>query len=219
MAMMSQAARSRSRSRSRMSGASGTSVRQYPVGSSRHWRNEEEERRLVGETSARSARGISRFCHGSVDTPIDGVDTRVKCVDTVHGCVDTRPNSQKTQLPDWDSVLTQPVAVLTLDPASRRPILRISRFCHGSVDTPIDGVDTVSEFLKLFHEIRVKCVDTVHGRVDTRPSSQQTQLLDWDSVSIQPVAVSTLDPASRRPGLRKWDSVSTHSLVVSTHSD
>ncbi|MQM10723.1 hypothetical protein Taro_043621 [Colocasia esculenta] len=46
----------------------------------------------------------------------------------------------------------------------------VYRFCHGSVDTPIDGVDTGSESLKLFHENRVKCVDTVHGRVDTRPS-------------------------------------------------
>ncbi|MQL83556.1 hypothetical protein Taro_016049, partial [Colocasia esculenta] len=32
----------------------------------------------------------------------------------------------------------------------------IPRFCHGSVDTPIDGVDTGSEFLKLFHENKVK---------------------------------------------------------------
>ena len=45
----------------------------------------------------------------------------------------------------------------------------VYRFCHGSVDTPIDGVDTGSEFLMRFHENRVKCVDTVHGRVDTRP--------------------------------------------------
>ncbi|MQL90683.1 hypothetical protein Taro_023280 [Colocasia esculenta] len=94
----------------------------------------------------------------------------------------------------------------------------ISRFCHGSVDTPIDGVDTGSKSLKLFHEDRVKCVDTVPGSVDTRPSLQKTQLLDWDSVSTQPVAVSTLDPASRRHALHKWDSVLTHSLVVSTHS-
>ncbi|MQM14977.1 hypothetical protein Taro_047913, partial [Colocasia esculenta] len=60
---------------------------------------------------------------------------------------------------------------------------RISRFCHGSVDTPIDGVDTGSESLKLFHENRVKCVDTVLGSVDTRSSLQKTQLPDWDSVS------------------------------------
>ncbi|MQM00857.1 hypothetical protein Taro_033605 [Colocasia esculenta] len=52
-----------------------------------------------------------------------------------------------------------------------------------SVDTPIDGVDTGSESLKLFHEDRVKCVDTAPGSVDTRPSSQETQLPDWDRVS------------------------------------
>ncbi|MQM20373.1 hypothetical protein Taro_053391 [Colocasia esculenta] len=48
----------------------------------------------------------------------------------------------------------------------------ISRFCHGSVDTPIDGVDTGSESLKLFHENRG--VDTVPGSVNTRPSFQKT---------------------------------------------
>ncbi|MQM07579.1 hypothetical protein Taro_040420, partial [Colocasia esculenta] len=35
---------------------------------------------------------------------------RVHSVDTVPGSVDTRPNLQKTHLPDWDSVSTQPVA-------------------------------------------------------------------------------------------------------------
>ncbi|MQL82144.1 hypothetical protein Taro_014606 [Colocasia esculenta] len=94
----------------------------------------------------------------------------------------------------------------------------LSRFCHGSVDTPIDGVDTGSESLKLFHEDRVKCVDIAPSSVDTRPSLQKTQLPDWDSVSTQPVAVSTLVSTPRRPVLCKWDSVSTHSLVVSTHS-
>ncbi|MQL73210.1 hypothetical protein Taro_005567 [Colocasia esculenta] len=48
------------------------------------------------------------------------------------------------------------------------------------VDTPIDGVDTGSESLKRFHENRVKCVDTVHGRVDTRPRFQEIHLSDWD---------------------------------------
>ncbi|MQM13684.1 hypothetical protein Taro_046610 [Colocasia esculenta] len=48
----------------------------------------------------------------------------------------------------------------------------VYRFCHGSVDTPIDGVDTRSESLKVFHEDRVKCVDTVPGSVDTSPRFQ-----------------------------------------------
>ncbi|MQM10964.1 hypothetical protein Taro_043865 [Colocasia esculenta] len=47
-------------------------------------------------------------------------------------------------------------------------------FCHGSVDTPIDGVDTGSESLKVFHEDRVKCVDTAPGSVDTSPRFQKT---------------------------------------------
>ncbi|MQL70571.1 hypothetical protein Taro_002888 [Colocasia esculenta] len=68
--------------------------------------------------------GVYRFCHGSVDTPIDRVDTGVKCVDTAPCSVDISPSLQKTQLPDWDSVSTQPVAVPTLVSAPRRPVLR-----------------------------------------------------------------------------------------------
>ncbi|MQL93479.1 hypothetical protein Taro_026110 [Colocasia esculenta] len=45
-------------------------------------------------------------------------------VDTLNGQVDTSPRFQKTQLPDWKSVLTQSQAVLTLDPVPRRPVLR-----------------------------------------------------------------------------------------------
>ncbi|MQM23071.1 hypothetical protein Taro_056132 [Colocasia esculenta] len=56
------------------------------------------------------------------------------------------------------------------------------------------------------------------GSVDTSPSLQKTQLPDWDSVSTQSQAVSTLVSVPRRTVLQKWDSVSTHSLVVSTHS-
>ncbi|MQL71568.1 hypothetical protein Taro_003890, partial [Colocasia esculenta] len=80
------------------------------------------------------------------------------------------------------------------------------------VDTSIDGVDTGSLFLELFHEDRVQCVDIAPGNVDTRPSSQETQLPDWDRVSTQSLVVSTLDPASRRPFLDNWDSVSRHSV-------
>ncbi|MQL96392.1 hypothetical protein Taro_029070 [Colocasia esculenta] len=129
----------------------------------------------------------------SFDSCNDFYSDRVKCVDTVHGRVDTRPSFQEIHLSDWDSVSTQSVIVSTLDPISRRPFLRK-------------------------WDNRVKCVDTVHGRVDTRPSFQEIYLSDWDSVSTQSVVVSTLDPVSRRPFLSKWDSVSTHPVVVSTHS-
>ncbi|MQM10425.1 hypothetical protein Taro_043320 [Colocasia esculenta] len=106
--------------------------------------------------------------------------------------------------------------------------IKDSSLTHGSVDSKVNRVDAEelgssskngkpSEEMT-YHHKRVKCVDTVHGRVDTRPRFQKTQFPDWDSVSTQPVAVSTLVSAPRRPVLRKWDSVSTHSLVVSTHS-
>ncbi|MQM04396.1 hypothetical protein Taro_037194 [Colocasia esculenta] len=105
----------------------------------------------------------------------------------------------------------------------------VHRFCHGSVDTPIDGVDTGSESLKVFHEDRVKCVDTAPGSVDTSPRFQKTQLPDWDSVSTQlvfhedrvkcvdtaPGSVNT-SPRFQKTQLPDWDSVSTQPVSVST---
>ncbi|MQL83059.1 hypothetical protein Taro_015550, partial [Colocasia esculenta] len=93
---------------------------------------------------------------------------------------------------------------------------------HGSVDTPIDGVDTGYHSLKQFHKDRVQCVNTVPGSVDTRRSLQKTQLPDWDSVSTQTVAVPSLhvllnssifcQARSTQP-----PSGSTQSLARSTH--
>ncbi|MQM11696.1 hypothetical protein Taro_044605 [Colocasia esculenta] len=48
--------------------------------------------------------------------------------------------------------------------------------CKGSVDTPLTGVDTVFQTLRQNGEEKVKCVDTASSGVDTRPSSQRTQL-------------------------------------------
>ncbi|MQM22000.1 hypothetical protein Taro_055047 [Colocasia esculenta] len=79
-----------------------------------------------------------------VDTPIDGVDTgyhslkqihedRVQCVDTASECVDTRPSLQKTQLPNWDNVISynigQPEAEEYLDESS--PSVHGSRALNG----------------------------------------------------------------------------------------
>ncbi|MQL78451.1 hypothetical protein Taro_010877, partial [Colocasia esculenta] len=52
------------------------------------------------------------------------------------------------------------------------------RFCHGSVDIPTTGVDTGFQTLRQNDEEKVKCVDTASSGVDTRPSSQRTQLTD-----------------------------------------
>ncbi|MQL70078.1 hypothetical protein Taro_002379, partial [Colocasia esculenta] len=132
---------------------------------------------------------VCRFCHGNVDTPIGGVNTGSE--------------SLKLFMKIGSSVSTQP-----LDPSkcgSQNQLDQqaeescVYRFCHGSVDTPIGGVDTGSESLKPFHEDRVKCVDTAPGSVDTSPSLQKTQFPDWSSVSTQSLVVSTLDPIFRRP--------------------
>ncbi|MQM02313.1 hypothetical protein Taro_035082 [Colocasia esculenta] len=72
---------------------------------------------------------VHRFCHGSVDTPIDGVDIGVKCVDTAPGSVDTCPRFQKTCLPDWDSVSTQSRCVSTLVTLPREQILPERGLC------------------------------------------------------------------------------------------
>ncbi|MQM00890.1 hypothetical protein Taro_033633 [Colocasia esculenta] len=51
-----------------------------------------------------------------------------------------------------------------------------NRFCHGSVDTPTTGVNTGFQTLRQNDEEKAKCVDTASSGVDTRPSSQRTQL-------------------------------------------
>ncbi|MQL86165.1 hypothetical protein Taro_018695 [Colocasia esculenta] len=71
--------------------------------------------------------------------------------------------------------------------------------CKGSVDTPTTGVDTGFQTLRQNDEEKVKCVDTASCGVDTRPSSQRTQLTGLYSVSTQPQVVSTLDPVPRGP--------------------
>ncbi|MQM05310.1 hypothetical protein Taro_038117, partial [Colocasia esculenta] len=71
--------------------------------------------------------------------------------------------------------------------------------CKGSVDTPLTGVDTVFQTLRQNDEEKVKCVDTASSGVDTKPSSQRTQLTGLYSVSTQPqvVCVDTSDPSQR----------------------
>ncbi|MQL91034.1 hypothetical protein Taro_023639 [Colocasia esculenta] len=94
--------------------------------------------------------------------------------------------------------------------------------CKGSVDTPLTGVDTVFQTLRQNVEEKVKCVDTALSGVDTRPSSQRTQLTGLYSVSTQPQVsrcVSTLVTLPREPILLVLDSVLTHSLDRSTHSE
>ncbi|MQM02171.1 hypothetical protein Taro_034939 [Colocasia esculenta] len=115
----------------------------------------------------------------------------------------------------------------------------VYRFCHGSVDTPIDGVDIGSESLKLFHENRVKllgqsssvdtqvdCVDTTMTKadcVDTTGNYCKTGFWDSELVSTHRWTVSTpLEDCVNTTGycfrIGFWDShlVSTHRWTVST---
>ncbi|MQL94257.1 hypothetical protein Taro_026911 [Colocasia esculenta] len=87
-----------------------------------------------------------------------------------------------------------------------RPSECVYRFCHGSVDTPTTGVDTG------FQTLRQNDEEKVNG-VDTRPSSQRTQLTGLNSVSTQPQVVSTLDPVPRGP-VCQTGTVCRHSLGV-----
>ncbi|MQL70139.1 hypothetical protein Taro_002446, partial [Colocasia esculenta] len=74
------------------------------------------------------------------------------------------------------------------------------RFCLGSVDTPLTGVDTVFQTLRQNDEEKKTCLAVL------------------DSVSTLPELVLTLVTLPREPILPVWDSVSTYSEVVSTHS-
>ncbi|MQM15356.1 hypothetical protein Taro_048300 [Colocasia esculenta] len=108
--------------------------------------------------------------------PTMDLDGTQVAVNLLSAEVQTERNTQGNLEGTLDSLLVVPILMS----------VRTYNSCHGSVDTPIDGVDTGYQSLKQFHEDKVQCVDTVPGSVDTRPSLQKTQLSDWDSVSTQP---------------------------------
>ncbi|MQL76129.1 hypothetical protein Taro_008519 [Colocasia esculenta] len=94
----------------------------------------------------------------------------------------------------------------------------VCRFCHGGVDTPSTGVDTMLQALRQKMKKWSSGVDTGSSSVDTSPSSQRTQLTGLYCVSTQPQVVSTLDPVPRRPVWQFWTGgINTH--VLGTPND
>ncbi|MQL83275.1 hypothetical protein Taro_015757, partial [Colocasia esculenta] len=81
------------------------------------------------------------------------------------------------------------------------------RFCHGGVDTPSTGVDTMLQTQGKMMKKWSSGVDTGSSSVDTSPSSQRTQLTRLYCVSTQPQVVSTLDPVPRTPVWQFWTCV------------
>ncbi|MQM22393.1 hypothetical protein Taro_055445, partial [Colocasia esculenta] len=63
--------------------------------------------------------------------------------------------------------------------------------CKGSVDTTIDGVDTMAQSKGRNVKKRSTSVDTSLGQVDTRDLSQGIDLPVWDSVSTHLMGRST----------------------------
>ncbi|MQM11228.1 hypothetical protein Taro_044133, partial [Colocasia esculenta] len=92
----------------------------------------------------------------------------------------------------------------------------VYKFCLGSVDTPLTGVDTVLQTQGKMMKKWSSGVDTGSSSVDTSPSSQRTQLTVLDSVSTQPEVVSTQDPVPRRPVWQFW--TASHERASQDHS-
>ncbi|MQL92493.1 hypothetical protein Taro_025112 [Colocasia esculenta] len=63
--------------------------------------------------------------------------------------------------------------------------------CKGSVDTTINGVDTMAQSKGRNVKKRSTSVDTSPGQVDTRDLSQGIDLPVWDSVSTHLMGRST----------------------------
>ncbi|MQM09225.1 hypothetical protein Taro_042093, partial [Colocasia esculenta] len=80
----------------------------------------------------------------------------------------------------------------------------VYRFCLGSVDIPLTGVDTMLQTQGKMMKKWSSGVNTGSSSVDTSPSSQRSQLTGLYCVSTQPQVVSTLDPVSRRPVCQFW---------------
>ncbi|MQL78977.1 hypothetical protein Taro_011411 [Colocasia esculenta] len=89
--------------------------------------------------------------------------------------------------------------------------------CKGSVDTTINGVDTMAQSKGRNVKKRSTSVDTSRGQVDTRDRSQRNMLTGFHLRSTLNQIVDTRD-LSQGIDLPVWDSVSTHLMGRSTHS-
>ncbi|MQL80899.1 hypothetical protein Taro_013355 [Colocasia esculenta] len=89
--------------------------------------------------------------------------------------------------------------------------------CKGSVDTTINGVDTMAQSKGRNVKKRSTSVDTSPGQVDTRDRSQRNMLTGFHLRSTLNQIVDTRD-LFQRIDLPVWDSVSTHLMGRSTHS-
>ncbi|MQM15750.1 hypothetical protein Taro_048700 [Colocasia esculenta] len=94
--------------------------------------------------------------------------------------------------------------------------------CKGSVDTTINGVDTMAQSKGRNVKKRLTSVDTSPGQVDTRDRSQRNMLTGFHlslghGVDTESSQVDTRD-LSQGIDLLVWDSVSTHLMGRSTHS-
>ncbi|MQM22922.1 hypothetical protein Taro_055981 [Colocasia esculenta] len=97
----------------------------------------------------------------------------------------------------------------------RRPGTNIS--CKGSVDTTINGVDTMAQSKGRNVKKRSSSVDTSPGQVDTRVRFQRIKTTGFHLRSTLHQIVDTRD-LSQGIVLPVWDSVSTHLKGRSTHS-
>ncbi|MQL69035.1 hypothetical protein Taro_001330 [Colocasia esculenta] len=97
-----------------------------------------------------------------------------------------------------------------------RPGTNIS--CKGSVDTTINGVDTMTQSKGKNVKKRSSSVDTSPGQVDTRDRSQRNMLTGLHLRSTLNQIVDTRD-LSQGFDLPVWESVSTHLMGRSTHSE
>ncbi|MQL86073.1 hypothetical protein Taro_018600 [Colocasia esculenta] len=89
--------------------------------------------------------------------------------------------------------------------------------CKGSVDTTINGVDTMAQSIGRNVKKRSTSVDTSPGQVDTRDRSQRNMLAGFHLRSTLNQIVDTRD-LSQGVDLPVWDSVSTHLMGRLTHS-
>ncbi|MQL78979.1 hypothetical protein Taro_011412 [Colocasia esculenta] len=110
-----------------------------------------------------------------------------------------------------------PIKACPSQPSTDGPSKGQTFSCKGSVDTTINGVDTMAQSKGRNVKKRSTSVDTSRGQVDTRDRSQRNMLTGFHLRSTLNQIVDTRD-LSQGIDLPVWDSVSTHLMGRSTHS-
>ncbi|MQL68820.1 hypothetical protein Taro_001091, partial [Colocasia esculenta] len=158
--------------------------------------------------------GQTFSCKDSVDTTINGVDTMAQSkgrnMKKRSTSVDTSPGQHILRA---QSIL-HPLQKTRVQMGLKGQGQTFS--CKNSVDTTINGVDTMAQSKGRNMKKRSTSVDTSPGQVDTRYRSQTNMLTGFYLRSTPNAGRSTLDGSPRRP-IFQMVKAGRHEMISGRH--